>query len=103
MSIGVAVSNRGGSSRCANDTVREHLAGFEERGSEIRRRRNAGNRNVWVLIQLIHGALRASAVWRQIGIRKNGRSLRIRDEKERQRVSIVEQSEAGANDGLLVR
>src|SRR5262245_60809806 len=82
-SIGVTVSNRRRSSGCANDTMREHFAGLEERGSKIRRRRNARNRNVRVLIQLIDRALRASAVRRQIGVRENSRPLRIRDEEER--------------------
>src|SRR5262249_34621353 len=99
VSIGVTVSDR---SRSMN-TGRDHLPRPKKIFGNLCRCRHTRYGNEWECEQLIYCALRASAIRRQIGVRKNGWTLRICDEQERESVAVVEEAETGPNDSLPVR
>src|SRR5213593_323499 len=96
--IGVTVSD---GSRSMN-TRRDDLARPEEISGNLCRCRHTRYGNERECEQFIYGALRASAIRRQIGVRKNGWTLWVRDKQEGERVAVVEEAETGPNDRLPV-
>src|SRR5215471_14071572 len=80
--IRVTVPNRRWGRRCPENTMRDHLAGFQKLCSDVGRCRDTGHRYVGILVKFIYRALRTSPIWRQIRIGDNGRTLWIRDEEE---------------------
>src|SRR4051794_9678974 len=71
--IAVSDGSRFGSS--ADNAVRHHLAGAEEIGGKLCRSRHTRYRYVGILVQLVHRALGAYSIRRQIRIGKNSGTL----------------------------